>query len=207
MSAKFHSLVGSILCLLINNALSSPSLSTLHAFGFPEYSAAGPLAELIQASDGMLYGTTYGGGSVGKGTVFRISTNGAQFLVIKSFGATTNDGRRPFAAVIEGNDGALYGVTEEGGDFGFGAVFRLEKSGTNFSVLKHFTGADGAYPEGRLLKASDGMLYGTTSGGGSGTNDFGVIFRLATNGTGFQVLKELAGTNSPSPAAGLIVGT
>src|SRR5437867_4362588 len=125
MNTKFHGLAGLFLGLLVSNAFGSPSLSVLHTFGFVDRSAANPYAELIQASDGMLYGTSSAGGSAGKGTVFRISTNGTEFLVLKSFGAATNDGRRPFAPVIEGSDGALYGMTEEGGDFGFGTVFRL----------------------------------------------------------------------------------
>jgi uncharacterized repeat protein (TIGR03803 family) len=204
MNQSWHGLVGFFLG--IPSALGASQLSTLHSFGFADYSPANPCAELIQSSDGMLYGTSCAGGSAGGGTVFRISTNGADFVVLKSFGVTTNDGRRPLAAVNEGADGALYGVTEEGGNFSFGTVFRLDRSGTNFTVLKHFAGPDGAYPEARLLRASDGLLYGTTSGGGSGTNDYGVIFRIATSGDGFEVLKEFAGTNGANPAGGLIEG-
>lgn len=204
MKTNWHGLVGFFLCA--GSVLGASQLSVLHSFGIADYSAANPYAELIQASDGMLYGTSYAGGSAGSGTIFRINANGTDFRVLKSFGVTTNEARRPFAPVIEGGDGALYGVTEEGGDSGLGTVFRLDKTGTSYTTLKHFTGTDGAYPEGRLLKASDGLLYGTTSGGGSGTNDFGVIFRIGMNGGGFQVLREFGGTNGANPAGGLIEG-
>ena len=69
-----------------------------------------------------------------------------------------NDGQRPLASVIEGGDRALYGVTEAGGDFGFGTIFRLDKSGTAFTALWHFTGTNGSYPEARLLQTTDGLV-------------------------------------------------
>jgi uncharacterized repeat protein (TIGR03803 family) len=204
INMKSGGLLGALVCLLPLGAPAEPSLSALRSFGFPQYSAANPYAEVIEASDGRLYGTTSAGGSAGQGTIFRINTDGTDFLLLKSFGTTTNDGRRPFAPVIEGQDGALYGLTEDGGGFGFGTVFRVGKDGTDFTVLQHFAGTNGAYPEARLLQASDGWLYGTTSGGGSGTNDSGVVFRVATNGTGFQLLRQFAGTNGANPAGGLI---
>jgi uncharacterized repeat protein (TIGR03803 family) len=153
-------------------------LTLLHSFGFANASAANPAGELIAGSDGVLYGTTSSGGHANQGTVFRVNQDGSGFHLLWSFGGGTNDGARPFAALREGSDGALYGTTEEGGQFGFGTVFQLSKDGSQFAILKSFTGNDdGAFPEARLLQGSDGLLYGTASGGG--TNDYGVIFRLA----------------------------
>jgi uncharacterized repeat protein (TIGR03803 family) len=184
----------------------SASLSALHSFGFPETAASFPHAELIQGGDGKLYGTTAAGGTVGQGTVFCVDLEGADFTVLKSFGVATNDGQRPLAALIEGGDGYLYGVTETGGQFGFGTVFKLDKGGSNFAVLLSFAGTNGAYPEARLLEGSDGSLYGTTSGGGPGTNDYGVLFRLNKNGENFELLKFFAGTDGANPVSGLIEG-
>jgi uncharacterized repeat protein (TIGR03803 family) len=150
-----------------------------------------------------LYGTTAGGGGAGQGSVFRLNKDGSGFFVLKSFGSLQGDGARSVAGLIEGSDGLLYGTTEEGGDSGRGTIFRLDKHGDNFAVLKSFSGAaDGAYPEARLLQSSDGLLYGTTSGGG--TNDCGVVFRMAPDGSGFTPLSWFYGTNGANPEGTLL---
>ena len=87
--------------------------------------------------------------------------------------------------------GNLFGVTAAGGAYGFGVVFKLAPNtdGTwSQSVLYSFTGgADGGYPFAGLISDSAGDLYGTTSGGGSGscsnayTQGCGVVFELAPN--------------------------
>ncbi len=183
------------------SARAESALTSLHSFGDPERSSANPRAELIQGSDGMLYGTTSAGGVKDKGTLFRLNTNG-DYTIIKSFGTFTNDGEFPFAAVLEGGGGKLYGTTSRGGAAGFGTVFSVNKDGSDYAVLKSFTGSNGAYPEAPLLKASDDMLYGTAAGGG--TNDNGVIFRLAQNGTAFEVLRYFMKTNGANPLGGLL---
>ena len=192
------------LLLEITCAQGDPALSTVSTFGSGRSAAAAPCSELIVDQGGVLYGTTPLGGSTKGGTVFRINQDGSDFRVLKSFGETVSDGKCPLAAVIGGSDGSLYGTTREGGQFGYGTVFRLSKDGTNFSILKSFAGTDGAHPEARLLLASDGWLYGTTAGGG-GTNDYGVVFRVGGGGSGFNLLFTFAGTNNgANPEGGLI---
>ena len=66
-------LFGVLIYLLPLCAPAEPSLTALRSFGFPENVAANPQAELIEASDGLLYGTTVAGGAAGKGTVFRVN--------------------------------------------------------------------------------------------------------------------------------------
>jgi uncharacterized repeat protein (TIGR03803 family) len=73
-------------------------------------------------NDGNFYGTTYGGGSSGDGTVFKVTTNGALTMLV-SFGGT--DGANPWAGLSLGNDGNFYGTTAYGGSSGYGTVFRL----------------------------------------------------------------------------------
>src|SRR5258707_577385 len=128
-------------------ALGSPSLSVLRPFGFGDSAAANPYSELSKGSDGALYGTTPVGSLAGLGTVFRMNSDGSGFTLLKGFTGGTNDGSKPLAAVIEGSNGGLYATTVEGGQFSFGTVFRIGKDGSNFMVIKSFTGDDGAYPE------------------------------------------------------------
>ena len=201
MKIRWSASLVSIGLLCSQAAFAGPALTVLHAFGRGDVSAANPYAEVILGSDGALYGTTSAGGPAQAGTVFRMNPDGSGFAVLKSFAG--NDGARPLASLLEGPDGALYGTTEEGGQSGLGTVFRIQKNGNNFSVLKSFAGgSDGANPEAPLLLGSDGQLYGTASGGG--TNDYGTVFRLSTNGDAFTTLVQFSGTNGANPECGLI---
>jgi uncharacterized repeat protein (TIGR03803 family) len=98
--------------------------TTLHSFAGPPTDGAYPFAGLARGTDGNFYGTTFGGGSPGPGTVFRISPSGT-YSNLYSFGSQPNDGANPFAALVQGSDGNFYGTTENGGTPGPGTVFRL----------------------------------------------------------------------------------
>jgi uncharacterized repeat protein (TIGR03803 family) len=108
--------------------------------------------------------------------------------------------------VIQGTNGVLYGTTAQGGSHGAGTMFKLNANGTGHVILKdldYFT--TGGSPFGRLLKGTDGKLYGTTSGGG--TFGFGTVFKLSTDGTGFTVLVHFDSfTTGANPYAGLMQG-
>ncbi|MFO1513744.1 MAG: choice-of-anchor tandem repeat GloVer-containing protein [Verrucomicrobiota bacterium] len=195
------------LILLVTHSAGAAALTTLRPFGFPDAGTALPQSELMEASDGKLYGTTASGGTAGKGALFRVNKDGSDLHVLKSFGLATDDAQRPVAALIEASDGLLYGTSSEGGALGRGTVYQLDKGGSNFVVLHHFAGTNGAYPEAKLLEASDGWLYGTASGGGPSTNDYGVVFRLQKTGAGFQLLKSFGGVDGANPEGGLIEAT
>jgi uncharacterized repeat protein (TIGR03803 family) len=145
-----------------------------------------PLAGLT-AVNGVLYGTTYTGGGTGCvfgtgcGTVFSVTTSGAE-NVLHVFGTGT-DGALPDAGLIDVN-GTLYGTTVNGGSCGFngcGTVYQFAPGGAE-SVLYSFKGkADGSGPLAALVELN-GVLYGTTAGGGTGKNVAGVIFSLTTSG-------------------------
>ena len=153
-----------------------------------------PYGRLIEGSDGLLYGTTTFGGSGGYGTIFRINRNGGSYSVFRNF-LGGNDGAYPYAGVVEGSDGLLYGVTANGGGSDRGIVFRIRRGGGDFTVLRRFTGSEGGRnPYGRLLIGDDGVLYGTTSNGGR--SDSGMVFRVARNGSDYQSLYEFDGSSA-----------
>lgn len=121
---------------------------------FDALSGIYPTSALIQGVDGALYGTTTSGGSGGGGTVFKLKMDGSDFVVLKNFDTSTSGGIL-HAALMQGADGALYGTTVVGGNFGDGTLFKLNPDGTAFSVLKHFEYAtSGQGPDG----------YGLTTG-------------------------------------------
>src|SRR5688572_14424525 len=68
---------------------------------------------LLEATDGALYGTASGGGNSNRGTIFRLNKDGQRFSVLHHFDGAP-DGSTPFAALIEGTDGLLYGTTRFG---------------------------------------------------------------------------------------------
>jgi len=160
---------------------------------------------LLALSGNMLYGTTAAGGVATYGTVFSLTTNGTTFADLHDFSAldsntgTNSDGALPMGGVIL-SGGTLYGTASVGGFGGAGVVFSINPSGENFTVLHHFTpldpimatNADGAFPAGGLI-FFDGVLYGTTIAGGTGSK--GVIFSVNTNGTGFAVLHNFSATD------------
>src|ERR1041385_8477199 len=98
--------------------------------------SANPFAPLTETSDGMLYGTTYGGHGSDVGGVFRIGKDGNNFGVIHKF--TSAEGDQPSAAVIEATNGVLYGTTYQDGPDGGGSIFKINKDGSGFAVLHNF---------------------------------------------------------------------
>jgi uncharacterized repeat protein (TIGR03803 family) len=161
-----------------------------------------PVAGLI-LSGNTLYGTAYEGGSSDAGTVFAVNTNGTRFTTVYSF-TDGNDGAGPQAGLIlSGN--TLYGTASQGGSSGNGTVFAVNTNGTSFTNLYSFTaGSDGADPVAGLI-LSGTTLYGTAEEGGS--SDYGTVFRVNTDGTGFTTLHNFAGYSSDGayPMAGLVL--
>jgi len=151
-------------------------LTTIYAFkGGADGSS--PESFLIQDSQGLLYGTTTGGGAYGGGTVFRIANNGK--TIIHSFGSGS-DGSAPLAGLTLDHAGNLYGTTSAGGANGNGTVFMLSLRGIIWgeTVLYSFgTGTDGAVPYAGVTLDSAGDVLGTTSAGGTG--GYGTIFELS----------------------------
>jgi uncharacterized repeat protein (TIGR03803 family) len=184
----------------------------------PNINATGKhsIGTLAQGPDGTLYGVTTDGGAGGAGVVFRVQTNGTAFSVIKSFPllnvatGTNADGATPEAGLVLSGS-TLFGTTSAGGSGGSGTVFSLSTNGNNFTVLKSFsalnlityTNTDGADPEAALI-VSNGVLYGTTQYGGS--EGYGLIFRVNTNGTGFTNIYTFTGnSDGANPVARLLL--
>ncbi len=171
----------------------------LHDFGFTNLMAAEPRGALLKASDGKLYGTSWQGGTTEQGAIYRVNADGTGFTVIFSFPG--GPGREPSAGLIEGSDGALYGVTAY-------VAFRVGKDGSNYTNLHNFgNSGDGAFPLGRLVEGDGGVLFGTTSGGGTGGGaGDGTVFRLNKDGTGYAVMHSFSsGDGDPkAPQSGLL---
>ena len=184
---------------------SGGKLRTLHSFGSAR-DGANPYAGLAQAKDGNFYGTTYGGGAHGQGTVFRITSAG-KLRTLYSFCAQQScaDGAYPYAGLIQATNGNFYGTTSAGGASHWGTVFAITaggRLGTLHSFCSKKNCTDGADPVGGLLQASDGNFYGTTTEGGA--YEAGTIFRLSL---GLQAVAEDDSASAEDEAPAPIWGT
>ncbi len=183
--------------------------TTLHSFTALEdglhtnSDGAYPVGGLILAGN-TLYGTASEGGTNGCGTVFAVNTDGTGFMNLHSF---TSDGDWPGGGLIlSGN--ILYGTASIGGSFGNGTVFAVNTDGTGFTTLHNFTAysfdtnngnisnSDGAVPCAALI-LSGNTLYGTAEAGGP--NDWGTVFAVNTDGTGFTTLHSFTSISSSFP--------
>jgi uncharacterized repeat protein (TIGR03803 family) len=104
------------------------TLRTLYSFCAQASCADGkaPIAGLIQATDGNLYGTTELGGAVSSGTIFQITLQGT-LKKLYDFCSQNNctDGGDPFAGLVQATDGNFYGATSGGGSSIYGTIFSL----------------------------------------------------------------------------------
>jgi uncharacterized repeat protein (TIGR03803 family) len=175
------------------------TFKTLHNFG-GTLDGATPQAPLV-ISNGVLYGTTIGGGFHGKGTVFSVRVADNQERVIYSFGGTP-DGSAPQSAVLIMN-GTLYGTTPTGGANNDGTVFAVDVSSGKERVLYSFSGYDGQEPKSALL-SWNGKFYGTTTNGGAYLY-YGTVFSVDPNGGNEQTIHSFGnGSDGQYPSAPLI---
>jgi len=100
-------------------------LNNFNAGGSTSVNGYSPIASLIQASDGNLYGVnSLGGAHNNDGTVFQVTPQGVTTLVY-AFGANSGDGANPQANLIQASDGNFYGTTHAGGAYGYGTIFKI----------------------------------------------------------------------------------
>jgi len=146
---------------------------------------ANPYGGLVQGTDGDFYGTTQAGGQgieFPEGVVFKVTSSG-KYTLLHTFCtvASCTDGAQPYGALVQGNDGNLYGTTIYGGVNNLGTIFQITPKG-KYTVLHSFENATGAlfgeYPEVTLTQNTNGILYGDTYEGGNSSRGYGVFYSL-----------------------------
>jgi uncharacterized repeat protein (TIGR03803 family) len=150
-------------------------------------------SSLVLGTNGILYGTTFGGGNFGCnaphgcGTVFEVLNR--TVITRYSFG-TKDAGISPEGGLALGPDGNLYGTTSapQPGTSGGGTVFRITPTG-KLTTLYRFCLQSGC-PDGNspssLTLGADGNFYGTTQFGGDNTcrtGGCGTVFKITPGGT------------------------
>ncbi len=169
--------------------------------------------DLVQGTDGNLYGTTSGGGTEGEGTVFKITPTGT-LTTLYNFCSQSgcSDGYFPYAGLVLASNGNFYGTTGEGGanETG-GTVFEITPAGTLttlYSFCSQTSCTDGELPEGSLVQATNGDFYGTTVSGG--TYNEGTVFRITAAGaltTLYSFCSQPGCADGYFPYAGLVLAS
>jgi uncharacterized repeat protein (TIGR03803 family) len=160
-----------------------------------------PEAGVIRDSAGNLYGTASYGGASSWGVVYRVNKTGKETVLYSFTGGA--DGGYPEAGVIRDSAGNLYGTTFFGGAYGYGVVYKVDKTGKE-TVLHSFTGgADGGYPEyAGVIRDSAGNLYGTAFIGGASGN--GVVYTVDTADQETVLYNFTGGADGGYPFTGVI---
>ena len=170
--------------------LPNGGLTTLYSFT-GGVDSAHPDAELIQGSDGNLYGTTSGGGGengYGLGTVFQLSASGGLTVLHDFQGA---DGENPGAGLLQASDGNYYGTTSF-------TIFKVSSAG-DFTKLADLSEEYGAGPKSSLIQLADGNFYGISANGG------GVVYKMDASAT-VSTLHIFDGYNGEGPLGALVQG-
>ena len=120
------------------------------------------------------------------------------------------NGAFPDGSLIQGTDGHAYGTTSAGGANGSGTVFTIMPTGiltTLYSFCSQSGCPDGKTPEGAVIQAPDGKLYGTTLYGGAYQE--GTVFKISAAGaltTLYSFCAQTNCTDGANPNGGLVVG-
>ena len=217
--------IATLFCMAIGAAAGAQTYANVASFTGSNGSF--PYGTLVQGLNGNLYGVAMNGGvstvcpeSNGCGTVFEVTPAG-KVTVLYNFCQLANcaDGALPLPGLVLATNGNFYGMTSAGGKSG-GTIFEIT-SGGKFTSLYSFcansntcNNADGHMPQGTLVQAADGNLYGVTREGGDYnrcTHGCGVIFQITQAGA-YSVFHAFCSTtecthDGRTPGAGLIQAT
>lgn len=148
-------------------------------YDFSGADGSNPYGALIEI-DSYLWGVTSAGGSSGAGIIFKIAKDGTGFTNIHDFNTFVVDCQTPYYCELVNNGDYVYGATHDGGTNSSGAIFSLQKDGTNFSVLYNLNSPDGVNAASAPILVGN-ILYGTTYNGGTNSDGTLYSYELAYN--------------------------
>jgi len=155
---------------------------------------------LVQTTSGLLYGMSLLGGTNFYGDIFSFDPTTGTNTSLYSFDSTS--GQYPYSGLIQASNNMLYGMTEYGGANNEGVLFSFNTTTNKETVAVTFNDVNGSYPQGNLLRASNGLIYGMTPNGGS--NEEGVLFYYNPVSGKDSVLVNLSDNIGFSPYGGLM---
>lgn len=169
-------------------------------YSFEENTGNQPDGDLLQASNGKLYGLASRGGNYGMGVLFEYNPQTGTYTKKVDFEGEATGGY-PNANLIEASNHKLYGMTGDGGLNNGGVLFEYDLSG-GFQKLHDFNEADGTQPRGSLMEFQ-GALYGVTWNDGDG--DWGTMFKYDPARGIFSKLHDFTGESAGRHPVGNLI--
>ncbi|MES2837618.1 MAG: choice-of-anchor tandem repeat GloVer-containing protein [Bacteroidota bacterium] len=158
------------------------------------YTGAYPYGNLVQATNGKLYGLTTEGGSFNKGVIFEYDPISNSFSIKFHFNGEM--GRSPYGSLMQANNGKFYGMTCYGGVNDKGVLFEYDPYTNVYIKRIDFNGCNGSHPRGGLMQSTNGKLYGLTKNGGSNNcRGPGTIFEFNISNNQLITKHEIFGVN------------
>jgi uncharacterized repeat protein (TIGR03803 family) len=163
---------------------------------------AGPTGHLAMDAAGNLFGATDAGGPAGDGTVFEVAKASGSITTLASF--NTTNGAYTLSGVAVDTSGNLFGTTAQGGGYGDGTVFEVQKGSATITTLGTFNGTNGTDPNNNsgVVVDSGGNVFGTASAGGA-SND-GTVIEVQKGSGVITPVAVFTGTNGADPMASLL---
>ena len=135
-----------------------------------------PTGIMTLANNGNFYGVTEYGGFGDSCVVYKFNPVTGVYSDIHDLYQFQNLGYGTVTGMINATNGNLYGLCPDGGANGYGVIYKVDPATDIYSDIFDFTStANGQYPNGSLMQATDGNFYATAKGGSNGT---GLIFRF-----------------------------
>lgn len=174
----------------------SGTLSTVAEFtGFAgAVQGAYPMGAMVGDGAGFLWGTTSQGGANGAGTIFKINLSTGVLTTVAELENT--DGADPESELVADGRGFLWSTARFNGSTFCGTVFKVRMATGELTKVVDFTGNSGAAPGTEplagLVRDGAGLLWGTTSKGGS--EDGGTLFKINPATGAFTSVLHFPGT-------------
>lgn len=172
------------------------SFSSEIVLSFYGYDRPKPFENSLTAgSNGKLYGLAAYSDYDETGLIFEFSIESNKYSEIYDF--TASVASNPSGELVEVGEGIFYAMSQNGGEYGGGTIFKFLSSTNSVEIVHNFNGTDGANPTGSLMLASNGKLYGMTTNGGE--FNLGVLFEFDLATDGYAKILDFNGENGSHP--------
>lgn len=181
----------------------------IHGFAFT--TGQNPCTGLIQGKDGKLYGATNQGALNGSGNIYKMTTAGVS-TDIHDFNNATDascvNNFGPPVNMLQVTDGSFYGVNPAYGPTGSGSIYKLTSANVFSAFLLPDPPVDGDLPSSTLIQNTNGLVYGTTPGGGGTSTTCpqicqGTFFSVPTGDEPFVNLEPTEKTGNVGASVGM----
>jgi uncharacterized repeat protein (TIGR03803 family) len=157
-------------CGIVFKMTNAGVVSVLHRFVGGGNDGSEPVAGLVEATDGNLYGSTSLGGIAGVGVLYQITTSGSEKLI---YSFVNNVGQHPEATLLQDTNGEFYGTTYQGGKYEEGTLYALNMGLGPFVAF--------VLPTGRVGQKAQILGQGLTGAGGATFNGVPATFTVVND--------------------------